>query len=181
MQKKEKTTHSKSWIDSFLSIGKIVSTFGLKGDLKINPSGDALQNIKKKHLLHLNEETFFEIVKIQKHKNIFLTQFKDIDSIEKAEKLIGSEIFISKEEAILFLKKNEFYQFQILGFHPISKEKILTEYKLDSILDNPAHPILTFKNLETEILIPFLNQFIGKIDLEKQTIEVLNWDDWLEI
>lgn len=178
MQKKEKTSHSKLSIDSFLSIGKIVSTFGLKGLLKLNPSGDVLSNLKKNNKVYFSNKQFLEIENLTKHKNIFLASFKEIDSIEKAEKFIGKEIYIPNEQAISFLKKNEYYQFQLISFKPSYKKEILEDFSLVEIIDNPAHPILLFKNSETEILIPYINQFVGKVDLENKTIEIHNWEDW---
>ncbi len=178
MQKKEKTLPSKLSIDSFLSIGKIVSTFGLKGLLKLNPSGDVLSNLKKNNKVYFSKNHFLEIEKLTKHKNIFLACFKEIDSIEKAEQLIGKEIFIPNEQAISYLKKNEFYQFQLINFKPIYRNEILQDYSLTEFIDNPAHPILLFKNSETEILIPYINNFVGKVDIVNKTIEIHNWEDW---
>jgi 16S rRNA processing protein RimM len=66
----------------------------------------------------------------------------------------------------------------LIGFQPIYKNEIQTDFTLIEFIDNPAHPILLFKNSEAEILIPYINQFVGKVDIENKTIEILNWEDW---
>ena len=39
------------------------------------------------------------------------------------------------------------------------------------VIENPAHPILLFSNQDIEILIPYINKFVGKVDLKNSKLK----------
>ncbi len=179
MQKKGKALPSKSSINSQIKIGRVVSTFGLKGDLKISPTGDILSSLAKNSKLHLlNSDVIYTIQTIRKQKNIFVLKLNEANSIEEAEKLLNTDFYYPMQESKNLLKKDEHFVFQLIGLNPIYKDKKILDYKVMEVLENPVHPILQFQAESNEILIPYINQFIGQINLSENTIEVFNWEDW---
>ncbi|MBL0265891.1 MAG: hypothetical protein IPQ05_19010 [Leptospiraceae bacterium] len=54
-----------------------------------------------------------------------------------------------------------------------------TGFKLTEVIENPVHPVLLFSDTNIEILIPYINKFIGKVDLEHSRMEILNWQEWI--
>lgn len=172
--------------EEYVHIAKITSTFGLKGFLKARYSGDILRELKSPISLYVKTQhkEIFESLKaveiIHKSTNLSFICFEGIDSIEKAERLVGKNIYIHSKDIPELNQKDVYYSFQLIGLSPKYKDSIFHEYRVNTILENPAHPILFLSNSQKEILIPYVSQFIGDIDLENKTIEILNWTDWLE-
>lgn len=168
--------------DDFISIGKITSTFGLKGFLKVASSGDILFSLRPNSQVYLSihdKLTSRKILKLRKEKNLCILSLEDIDSIEEAEGLIGKILYYPKKDTESLLEPDEYFTHQLIGLNPYNKKNVHSDFKILEVLENPVHPILLFSNGATEILVPYINQFVGKVDLENKRIEILNWEDWI--
>ena len=172
--------------NSLVSIGKISGTFGLKGHLKIDSSGDILNNLNLPAIVLLGEKQDFsnpdtlEMISLKKNKDKYIVLFGKIDTIEKAEKLKNKILYLDKSDIPALTTFNEFYIYQLIGLAPVSNNKKLSDYKLKEVMDNPAHPILIFDNGEREVLVPFLEKFVNEVDLVNLTIEIPDWETWIE-
>lgn len=170
-------------INDFISIGKITSTFGLKGLLKVASSGDILSSLKLNSSIYLSNQkdaTPYKLLSIRKDKSQYILSLEGYSSVEDSEKLIGQIIYYPKKDSEQLLEKDEYYVHQLIGLNPYSGQEVLTDFTLREVIENPAHPILLFSNQDIEILIPYINKFVGKVDLKNSKIEILNWQDWLD-
>ena len=168
-------------IDDFLSLGKIVGTHGLQGGLKIQMDRGVLYqlppNTSVQFSPHVNSKTY-SIQSVSKQKT-YILKLQELTSIEDAEKYVGKNLYILKDN-LPPLSEGEFYEYQLLGLKPIEDGTLIQGYRITSILENPAHPILEFSNDENSILIPYIDHYIGKINIQDKQIEVLGWKDWLD-
>lgn len=166
--------------ESFLSLGKVVGTHGLKGGMKVYAERGILspktQNLSIRFEPNLSAK-LFRVSSISKQKLLVL-KFEEINSIDEAEKYIGKEIYLIKSEVPL-PDPHEIYEFQLLGLIPHEKGTIYSDFKVTSVLENPAHPILEFSNTEIQILVPYIERYVGSVDLVQGFIEVHDWDDWI--
>lgn len=119
----------------------------------------------------------FKISSVSKQK-LLVVKFDEITSIDEAENYVGKEIYLLKSE-VPPPDPNEVYEFQLLGLVPQEKGTIFSDFKLTSVLENPAHPILEFSNTETQILVPYIERYVGRVDLTQGSIEVHDWEDWI--
>lgn len=163
-------------------IGKINTTHGIKGELKVRHAGDILADLELPCKVDVRiQNTFKELTIIGRKvqpKNLII-QFANVDKIEIAMSYVNAEIYISKNKIpVLELAEGEFYTYQLIGLCPMNNGKIFSEYKIIEVLDNPAHPILVISSVKKEFQVPYIGQFIGEINIENQTIEILNWKDW---
>ncbi|MBP9885911.1 MAG: 16S rRNA processing protein RimM [Leptospiraceae bacterium] len=169
-------------IDDFISIGKITSTFGLKGFLKVASSGDILSSLKANSLIYLSikeELKPFKLRALRKDKNIYIVSLEGYNSIEESQSLVGQIFFYPKKDTQSLLETDEYFIHQLIGLSPYYQEQTYSDFKVAEVLENPVHPILLFSNSVTEILVPYINRFVGKVDLEHKRIEILNWAEWL--
>jgi len=170
----------------FVSVGKVFATFGLKGHLKVESSGDILENlpipieVKVGERHALSSLSSLKILSLKKSKNYYILLFDKIDSIEKAEKLKSQILYLEKSKVPAVSGKDEFYIFQLIGLRPFSEKFKLDKFSLVEVMENPAHPILIFSDGEMEVLVPFLDRFVKKIDLENSTVEIPDWENWIE-
>jgi 16S rRNA processing protein RimM len=166
--------------DSFLSLGRVVGTHGLKGGMKVYAERGILshqsQNLTIRFEPNLTAQKF-KLSSISKQKLLVL-KFEEISTIDEAEKYVGKEIYLLKSE-VPPTDPDEMYEFHLIGLTPHEKGKIYSDFKITSILENPAHPILEFSNAEAQVLIPYIQRYVGKVDLDQGLIEVHDWEDWI--
>jgi 16S rRNA processing protein RimM len=168
--------------DDFISIGRITSTFGLKGFLKVASSGDILSSLEVNSPIYLSPDSVaktYKLLEIRRDKNQFIISLEGFRSIEESTSLIGKILYFPKQESEGLLGENEYFIHQLVGLYPYSGDSVYTDFTLREIIENPAHPILLFSDNVTEILVPYINQFVGKVDLKNAKIEILNWEDWI--
>lgn len=169
--------------NDYISIGIIKSTFGLKGLLKVYSDGDILPSLDPPTTIYIEMKGIlspYDLIGMQGVKPQISIQLRGIDSIDQAEHFVGKKIFFLKKEAERLLETDEFYVHQLIGLIPFFGGTVYSSFKLIDVIENPAHPILLFSNGDTEVLIPYINKFVGKVDLQLGKIEILNWEEWLD-
>jgi len=146
-----------------MELGKIVNTFGLKGEVKAYPYVNYLNKVKKIYLN--NKEMEVERARIQ--KNTVIMKLKDIETIEQAENLIGNIIEMERIDAPE-LPKGTYYISDLLGFEVYTDEGKLLG-KLDDVYTGSGANDLYQVG---EILLPAIKDVVKQIDTENKKIIV---------
>lgn len=142
-----------------VKIGEIVNTFGLKGELKIYPYGNEIENVDSFFIKDKN----YKIEKIRKQKNVYIVKLKNIDDIDNAEKFKNIEIEVNKDD----LPDGTYYIEDLIGMEVFDDTgKYLG--KLDDIFNTGANDIYQVG----KILLPAIDDVIKKIDIENNKITV---------
>ncbi len=142
--------------NSYRNIGKIVSGFGLKGDMIIQH--------------HLGKK-----IVVSKIKVIFLEQKKD--SKEQASKYIRRDVWLKEEEIQTHTQKNN--PIAWVGYHVIDQGNDLGPVL--EVIEQP-HQILCRLEIEgKEVLIPVNEQTLRKIDHKTKTLVLMLPDGLLEV
>jgi 16S rRNA processing protein RimM len=165
--------------DIYLILGKVVGTHGLQGGLKVVADRGILSSFPSNLLIQFapsKTEPEYKIISTSKQKT-FVIKIEEINSVEKAELFVGKNIYIEKSK-IPAPEKGEFYEFQLIGLIPREKDNLYSDFKIINVIESPAHPLLEFSDGLQTILIPYINRFVGEIDLTKNEIEVIDWQDW---
>ncbi len=145
-----------------MELGKIVNTFGLKGELKVWPYVDYISKVKKVYINNVQ----MEIEKARFQKNIFVIKLKGIDTIEEAEKLKNHVLEMNRIDAPE-LQKGTYYISDLIGFDVYTDEGQLLG-KLDDIFNTGANDIYQVG----KILLPAIKDVIKQIDIENKKIIV---------
>ncbi len=161
----------------FLAIGKLTKPFGLKGGIKaLSFSGESAHflNLRKQEiqLCHKNAEIVRAVVRLAEIKgDTIVMYFQGYDTPEKVAELRGCELWVDRNLAAP-LQEGEFYMADLIGCTLLYEEK--TVGQVVSFFE-AAQMILEIQPPEGKNLyIPFSHIFIGHIDLEKKTIELLD-------
>ena len=165
----------------FLTVGQVVRTIGLKGEVKIYPSTHFRDTRFKKgsrvFLLNENNEVERELT-IKTHRtngNCDNLIFEEISTIEEAEKLNKKYLFVEKNQEIL--GKNEYFYSDLIGMKvdfdngkEIGVVKAIEEYT--------SYATLRVKTNGKDVLIPFVQAFIKSVSLEEKHI-IINYIEGL--
>tara|TARA_B100001029_G_scaffold138033_1_gene117169 strand:+ start:36 stop:545 length:510 start_codon:yes stop_codon:yes gene_type:complete len=162
--------------NSFIVIGRITSTHGIKGWVSIESYSSDTEDIFD-YKLFLNTNGNFKRIDISNYRLMpkkIIAKIKSIDSIDLAEKFIDCKIYI-KSNQLSNLDKDEYYWNDLIGCSVYSNEKCLLG-NVTNIIRNSSSDILVIKNNanQEEILIPFIKDFLLEVNLKEKTIGV----DW---
>ena len=158
----------------YLEIGQIVNTFGIKGEVKVKPFTDDITKFddrKKVYIENKGVKKEYEIEQVKYHKNMVLIKFKDIETVEQAELLRNSYLFVDRESEKP-LKEGTYYIVDLIGLEVYTDEGELLG-NVDDIYNTGSNDIYVVKNeLGKQILLPGIKEVIKKVDLENKKITV---------
>ena len=78
-------------------IGKIVNTFGIKGEVKIIPYTDDMGQFKKMEDIYVNNKVM-KIENVRFHKNAVIIKLEGIDNMNDAENLRNATLEILRRK-----------------------------------------------------------------------------------
>ena len=150
----------------FINVGKIVNTHALKGELRIMSNfRHKTQVFKKGMKVYVGKKKEeFTINTYRFHKIYDMVTFDGYNNINDVEQLKGLNIYINEEDLDL---GKDIYSGKLIDFNVINDNKSIG--KVTEIIDTPANEVI---RVEKDILIPYVDEFIEKIDLDKKEIYV---------
>ena len=160
--------------EDFIIIGKVVSTQGNKGEVKIIPLTDSIDRFDKLTDVFIREGNIKKLLKINNlriKKNALILKFEDIDNIEKAQMIVESFLEVKRSNAVK-LPKDTYFIFDIIGLEVYTNENELLG-KVDNIFSTGSNDVYVIKNKKKkEILIPAIREIIKNIDVKKKRITI---------
>ena len=161
-----------------LAVGRITKLFGAEGEVNVNLYADFPDNFSE-------EQPLFTIVDSlvvplfcesfsRRGKGSATVRFADIDTVKRAELIMGNEIFVEEPES----DDDEFTFDDLIGFTvKISRRKgTITDY-----YDNELNPLFEIEIGGKSYLIPAVEEFIAAIDFEARTMKLVLPEGLLEI
>ena len=165
------------------TIGRCV---GLKGYLKLHNKSDFPEQFKKGAIFFDKNNDQLTIKDYNRQKELVL--FENFDDLDLAKTLVNRTIYTTKEltRKKCKLKKDEFFQFDIIGLKVIESGETLGI--VEDIQDNFANSLLYIKTDKELTLggkpknfyIPYLEYFIISVNLDNGEILVKGARDILE-
>jgi 16S rRNA processing protein RimM len=157
--------------NEFFSIGVIVNTHSLKGEVRILPHylKFPLKKLKKIQVKHLGKIVDLQIEKIRMHKQFWLLKFQGLEKVDDVIKYKGEAVFIEQAKAPR-IAKDHYYWEEIIGCSLINHRD--EKYgKVTDILPSAGHPVYIVDVGKTyEKLVPAVKEFIKKVDRKKKKI-----------
>lgn len=152
-------------VKQFLEIGEIVTTHGIRGDLRLYPwcdDGD-LDRIKNVYMDDKgNGKT--EVSYIKPHKNVYLLKIKGIDTPEDGRKYIGRTVYADRND--IPIKKGEYFIEDLIGLDVVDFDDPETLYgQLYDVAQTGANDIYCVKSEGRETWIPAIPSVVKKTDV----------------
>ncbi len=161
-------------VDYFV-IGQLVNTHGVKGELKATALTDDPQRFKKLTWVYIDKNgnlEKYDITGVKFFKQFVILKFKNVDSMEEAEKLKGLYMKIDRANAVK-LPKDSFFISDILGMSVYDENNMLLG-KLDDVIQTGSNDVYIVKSGEgKEILIPALKSVVKEVLIDEGKISVV--------
>lgn len=157
---------------NYILIGKIVNTHGIKGELRIISDFPYKDRVFKNNFnIYIGKDKINEVINTYRHHKIFdMITLKNYNNINEVLKYQGSLVYINRLD--LKLNDNEYLECDLLDFNIIINNNIIG--KLSSFENHNNNKIIIVKNNEKEILLPYNNNLIENINLDKKEITYKN-------
>jgi 16S rRNA processing protein RimM len=151
-------------MSNFIPVGRIVSSHGLKGQVKVELLTDFPERLGKGQRLRL-QDRWVTVKDSQPMKNRLLVKLEGVNSIEEAKALQWEVLSAIDNE--LELAEDEFLVEDLIGLKVVTQDGIELG-EVEEVLPYPAQDLLKIGDL----LIPFAHEFIVQIDWDKEEITV---------
>lgn len=147
-------------------IGTVVGPHGVRGTLKVRPSGSGRH--LREGVVPSVDDVRRRIIGARSTPKGFLVQLDGIHNREEAEVLRGRDLTLDRSE-LDSLPDDEVYVGDLPGMLVVDEMgETLGEVK--ETFETPAHEVLVVKSGDEELYIPFTLEHIPDIDLESGRI-----------
>ena len=152
----------------YLECGKIVNTHGVKGEVKIEPWCDSpgvFAKLPKVFLKENGEFVAYKLVRASVFKQLIVAGLAGIDDMDKAMLLTNTVVYAARED--FKLADGEFFISDLEGLDVIDADNGTVYGTLLETINRGASDIYVVKTENGERMIPAVDEFIDRIDLEK--------------
>ncbi|AKA69930.1 ribosome maturation factor RimM [Clostridium scatologenes] len=158
----------------FVTVGQIINTHGIKGELKVYPLTDDLRRFRKLQKVYVEGvEKSVVWCKLQTDKVIL--KIEGIDSVEEAMKYKEKYLDVSREDAVK-LPEGSYFIADIIGCSVVGENGV--EYgKIADVIKTGSNDVYWIKEGK-ELLIPALKDIIIDMDIENKKIIIKPVETW---
>jgi len=147
----------------YLECGKIVSTHGVKGELKVQPWCDSAEFLLGFKTLYLESgKSALKVKSARIHKGMALLTFYGTESIDDAMKLRGKTLYIDREDAPP--EDGRYYFQDLLGIGVEDADTGAFYGKITDIIETGANDVYEITGLGGKKLIPAIPDVIVDTD-----------------
>lgn len=158
----------------FLSVGKIVSVFGIKGEVKVFLTSSFFsKRFSKNNELLIKVDNDFEKLYVEnayiKDDKFIVVKFKNLNKIEDVEKYINKELLVEKNYDDL--DENQYFYSDLEGLF-VKNESFEDLGIVNKVSDFSGNISLEISYKNKNYYVPFNDFFVKKIDLENKIIVI---------
>ena len=148
----------------FVEAGEIVTTHGVKGEVKVLPWLDSPEDLCDFDRCRIDGKEF-EIQQCRVQKTCNLVKLSGIDTMEAAQLMRGKTIELYRED----IDDEVIFAAELIGVEVYCEGVKIG--KIKDVLDYPGNSVYIVKG-EHEYMIPAVNEFILSTDMEKNEMQV---------
>jgi 16S rRNA processing protein rimM len=160
--------------DNCLRVGTYVNTHGIKGEIKVYPHTDDVTRFSDLESILLDTRDgliSYDIESVKYFKNMAIIKLAGIDNINDIEKYKGSDIYITRAQAVP-LEEGEYFLCDIIDAEVISDdaEKIGT---VKEVLQTGANDVYVVgREGAKDLLIPVIPSCVLDINTDEKRVIV---------
>ena len=148
----------------FIVAGEIVTTHGVRGEVKVLPWLDSVEDLCDFDRCRIDGKEF-EIEQCRVQKTCNLVKLAGVDTMEAAQAMRGKKIELYRED----IDDEVIFAAELIGVEVFCDgEKI---GKIKEVLDYPGNSVYVVKGTH-EYMIPAVKEFILSTDMEKNEMQV---------
>ncbi len=151
----------------YLEAGKIINTFGIRGEVKLQPWCDSAEFLRPFKTLYIDGVPR-AVASSRVHKGMLIVRFADVEDVNGAMALKNKIVHFARSDAKL--PRGRFFIADLIGADVID-ENGAPVGKLTEVLDMPAGLVYVVQG-EREHTIPAVPEFILETNVEEHFLRV---------
>lgn len=159
-------------IKEFLELGQIVGTHGVRGEMRLNPRCDSAEFAKKFNTVYFDEKesSAVKVVSCRPHGNVVLIKLDGTDSVEQAQTLRGSILYIRRND--INLPDGQWFIAELIGCTVYDADDESVVYgKLTDVMQTGANDVWAVTDGGgREYLLPAIKSVVIKTDVENNAV-----------
>jgi 16S rRNA processing protein RimM len=162
----------------YITIGTIVSPWGLQGHIRVTVETDFPQRFSRSSQVYIDNQPVV-INEATWRKGNVIVKLQGVDTEETAENLVGHVIEIHHSQ-LFSLKTDEYFHFQLIDLEVTTTDGEVIG-KISEILSTASTDVYVIKGRSDDILIPATDEIIKSIDLGKGIMVIEPMDGLLDL
>ena len=156
----------------YIETGKIVGTHGIKGMVRVQPWSDSGEFLSEFKYFYLDDkgEKQLEVKSAKPHGNVVLMALKSVNTIEDAERLRGSVIYIDRKD--VHLPEGRYFISDLLGCSVSDADSGELLGEITDVSATGANDVWHITLDGKEYLVPAIEQVIVSVDVENGKIVI---------
>lgn len=159
-------------------VAKLGKSVGLKGEMKIFIDSDFPEQFKKGATFTTNKKLNLTVSSYNSNRDTII--FEEVNNVDEAKKLTNQQLFSSIEETkkSCNLNDNQYFWFDIINCKIYENEELLGKvielhrYPISDYLEISTSEELVNNKLPKTFLIPYEDNYILNVEIEKKSITV---------
>lgn len=150
----------------YIETGKIVGTHGIRGMVRVQPWSDSGEFLSHFKYFYLDEkgEKKLEVKSSKPHGNIVLMALKNVGTIEAAERLRNSVIYIDRKD--VKLPEGRYFISDLLGCAVYDADSAELLGEITDISETGANDVWHITREGVEYLVPAIEDVIVSVEIE---------------
>ena len=155
----------------YLEAGKIVTTHGIRGEVKIMPYTDVPELLCEFDRLFIGKEHREVIIERSRvFKNTVIAKIEGISTPEEAEKLRNKILYMHRDD--LELDDDTYFIQDLIGMEVRDADSGQVYGRLDDVMQTGANDVYVIKGDDREYLVPAIADVIVSTDLENDIMTI---------
>ena len=169
-------------MSEYTSIGKIVATFGVQGELILKHALGKKTDLKQVPVIFIEEVKgshlpWFVVSAKAKTEDETFIRLEGLHSKESAHRLTQKKVWLKTEDFRKLAGKSS--PIAMIGYTLVSEDEILGP--IEEVIEQPHQVLLRITLNGNEALIPLHEETLDKVDHKKQEVHVTLPDGLLDI
>lgn len=155
----------------YLEAGKIVTTHGIKGEVKIMPYTDTPELLCEFERLFIGKNyKEIAIERSRAFKNMVIAKLKGYDTPEAAEKLRNKLLYMHRDD--LELDENTCFIQDLIGIEVSDADSGFLYGKITDVMQTGANDVYVVQGADREYLVPAIPEVVISTDIDENTMTI---------
>ena len=155
----------------FLEAGKIVTTHGIRGEVKVMPYTDTPELLCEFDRLFIGKNRDeINVIRARGFKNTVIMKLEGIDTPEDAEKLRNKLLYMHRDD--LELDDDTYFNQDLIGLEVSDADSGKVYGKIADVMQTGANDVYVIKGDDREYLVPAIADVVVSTDIDVGTMTI---------
>lgn len=155
----------------FLEAGKIVTTHGIRGEVKIMPYTDTPELLAEFDRLFMGRnKDEVTIVRSRVFKNMVIAKIEGVDTPEDAEKLRNKLLYMHRDD--IELGEDTYFIQDLIGMEVRDADSDELYGVIDDVMQTGANDVYVVKSADKELLVPAIADVVISTDIDGNVMTI---------